>query len=236
MLWELYEPETAALVRDIVKPGMTIIDIGAHIGYFTRIFSGLVGPEGLVYAIEADPVNFALLEKNTKYLANVRRFQIAVADINGELAFYRGEKTGTHSAIKAEFRPQKITVPAARLDDWITKEKIPRIDLIKMDIEGGEPIALKGMTGVFQNNPEVKLILEFNPECLRLGGLNEMEILRELFGLGLEISVIRQSGLERVDANKPLDTEFILTGAKAVNLFCLRPRSNGLQDAREPVA
>ncbi len=60
MLFNLYEKETATIFKKIVKSGMTVVDAGAHIGYYTRLFSKLVGPTGKVYAFEADPENYQL--------------------------------------------------------------------------------------------------------------------------------------------------------------------------------
>ena len=68
MLFHNYEKETTELFKKIIKPGMTVIDIGAHIGYFTRLFSKLVGEKGKVFAFEADPINFSFLKRNTFHL------------------------------------------------------------------------------------------------------------------------------------------------------------------------
>src|SRR3989344_7306848 len=158
MLREKYEPETARFIRDIVKPGMVVVDVGAHIGYFTRILAKLAGPHGMVYAIEADPANFKLLEKNTRHLTNVRRFEYAAGNHGGQIEFYRGAKTGTSSVFPAEFRAGKISVHSVRLDDLTGTESISRVDFIKIDVEGGEPAVVNGALEIFEKNHDVNTL------------------------------------------------------------------------------
>ena len=107
MLCDIYEKETTALFKKIITPGMTIIDIGAHIGYFTRIFSKYAGSKGRVYAFEADPENFILLQKNTKHLKNIELFKTAISDKAGKIDFYHSNKSGCNSIIPAESRQKK---------------------------------------------------------------------------------------------------------------------------------
>ena len=88
MLWGLYEKETYDLFQTVIKPDMVIIDIGAHIGYFTRRFAKLAGKTGRVLAFEADRENFELLKKNTSRLKNTRLFPLAISDHSGSIDFY----------------------------------------------------------------------------------------------------------------------------------------------------
>ncbi len=66
-----YEEDTVAFMRQIVKPGMTVVDVGAHVGYYTRLFSKLVNGTGQVISFEPHPKTFNVLRRNTAGLANV---------------------------------------------------------------------------------------------------------------------------------------------------------------------
>ncbi|MCR4334645.1 MAG: FkbM family methyltransferase [Patescibacteria group bacterium] len=167
MLFGWYEKETVKVFKNIIKPEMTIIDIGAHIGYYTRLFSKLVGKKGRVFAFEADPVNFDFLKKNTKHLNNVVLINKAISDQNGNIDFYHvANSTGCHSVIKPNKPAEKITVQATTLDSVMKEHNLIKIDVIKMDIEGGELLALIGMQNLLTNNSRMKIITEYNPLAL----------------------------------------------------------------------
>src|SRR5215831_4806609 len=70
----MYEPGTTKVVGRLLRPGMVVIDVGAHIGYYTKLFAKSVGKQGRVYAFEPNPETFAVLEYNTKSFPNVNRF------------------------------------------------------------------------------------------------------------------------------------------------------------------
>jgi len=199
------------------------MDIGAHIGYFTRLFAGLTGKNGVVYAFEADPENFALLAKNTRHFKNIKLCSQAVSAKSGSIDFYHSEdKTGCHSVIPADFRQKKITVPAIMLDDFMRVRNIKRIDLIKMDIEGGEFAALKGMRGAVSENPSLMLLVEFNPGCLKLAGVHSLEFLRLLNDLGFEIFTVGEKQLVKIKLSEIADDRDVLAGAEFINLYCVR--------------
>lgn len=232
MLLERYERDTAALCRKKIRQGMVIADIGAHIGYYTRIFSELVGPEGLVIAFEADPHNFALLKKNTQHLKNVRLFAIAVSDRTGPIDFYHyDQKSGIGSTlanVPLDFQKKKLTVSAETLDAILAREGIARVDAIKMDIEGGEAAALRGMQNLLDAPEALTLILEFAPRWIRAAGGDPSDFLRFLAEKRFAVAAIGRSGLAPVSPKSFGEVENILpktsTGCNEfVNLYCERP-------------
>lgn len=224
MLWELYEPETVALFKKIIKPDMTVVDVGAHIGYFTRIFSRLAGKNGIVYAFEADPENFSLLQKNTAHLKNVRIFKTAVTDKKGEISFYRSEKTGCHSAIPhPEQQKEIIIVPSSDLDNLLLNQgETQKIDLIKVDIEGGEMAALVGMLEILNTNQNIALIIEFNPGCLKMTNTTPADFIKTLSNLKFKIFAVQANGLVEVSPQEKSPEKYLLPGATFVNLYCSR--------------
>jgi len=94
-----HEPRAMAVFRRLVQPGMTVFDVGAHIGFYAVEASSAVGPEGRVIAFEPDPTNRALLEENLQLneCANVTVLPCAVSDQPGELTLHRSEyNSGDH--------------------------------------------------------------------------------------------------------------------------------------------
>lgn len=234
MLMNRYEPETTALFKHKVKPGMTVVDIGAHIGYFTRLFSKLVGRGGRVLAFEADPFIFELLKKNVQRLKNIDARQFAVSDKNDNIGFYHSEeKSGCGSTVEElplQFKKRKITVPSRELDSVLEGAGVKHVDLIKMDIEGGEPAAFRGMQRTLKKNRDIILVTEFAPEWIRAGGMAPLKFLEELKNLGFSIYSISTDSLtpfdpkseEEMNAAIPRYSKDIVF----MNIYCVRNTDN----------
>ncbi len=233
MLLERYESDSVSLMRKIIKPGMVVVDVGAHIGYFTRIFSKLTGGDGLVYAFEADPAIFQLLKKNTKHFRNTRLYQLAITDRAGTIDFYHSEeKSGCGSVLPiapVEFRRRKIQASANSLDAILAKEGVTRVDFIKMDIEGGEPTALRGMRKILEKNQNILLIIEFNPEWLRAGDIAPLDFLRELKQLGFKVFGILNGQVAPFDPKNEQEMKKIVPPYGKIpgfiNIYCRRPQA-----------
>lgn len=230
MLWELYEPETVALFKKIIKPDMVIVDIGAHIGYFTRIFSMLVGKNGMVHAFEADPENFELLKKNTKHLKNIKIYQTAISDHTGTIDFYHcEEKAGCHSTLPnqpLDFKMRKIRVQAETLDSFLTRENVGQVDVIKMDIEGGEPKAVDGMKDTLSQDKNIALVMEFAPAWIKKT-VNPLDFLKKIASYGFDIFAILPNKLEKIDSESEGDYEKFIPESRDgtaynqfINLYC----------------
>lgn len=225
MMQGLYEPETYDLFKKIIRPGMVIVDIGAHIGYFTRQFSDLAGPGGMVHAFEADPENFQVLSKNVGGRKNVKINRLAAADRAGDINFYHcEEKMGCHSLlpdIPLDYPKTKITVQAISLDDYLAQNKIERVDIIKMDIEGGETMAFAGMKNTLAKNDGLAVVTEFAPRWIKTAGVEPLEFLKNLAAFGFEIHAITEKGLEKMDISDPrcLEKYFGPENEKPKNAF-----------------
>lgn len=232
MLWGLYEPETYDLFKKIIKPGMVIVDIGAHIGYFTKIFSKLTGRSGAIYAFEADSENFKVLKKNTEHFKNVKIFPLAVTDHTGTIDFYHcEEKMGCHSIlpnIPLDYPKTKVTVNATDLDSCLQKQNLTKIDLIKIDIEGGEAKAFAGMKNTLIKNNNLIIVAEFAPRWIKAAGVEPLEFLRNLAAFGFKIFAITKAGLEKMDINNPrcADKYFDPNNTNAfnefINIYCVK--------------
>ncbi|MDD5109704.1 MAG: FkbM family methyltransferase [Patescibacteria group bacterium] len=172
MLHRTFEPLTTKVFEGVIKPGMTVVDLGANIGYFTLLAARLVGHEGKVFAFEPEPKNFSLLQKNISdnHYRNIVAVQSAVTDkIATVKLFLSRTNKGGHSLLPPQDSEGAVLVPSMSINSYFANSP-SHIDLIKMDIEGAEPLALNGMEEVLKKNPNIILITEFNPTVIRKGG------------------------------------------------------------------
>jgi FkbM family methyltransferase len=171
---EPYEPAVAAALERLVRPGWTCLDVGAHVGYFTLLLARLVGEEGKILAFEATPENARLLARNVrlnKLEGRVMVENLAVADRSAELDLYPARSGGsTEWTLDSEFASREDRVPIARravpvravaLDDYFPAGT--PVELVKMDIEGGEARALPGMRRLLRDARPI-VLLEFHRE------------------------------------------------------------------------
>jgi FkbM family methyltransferase len=143
-----HEKYTDAFLKKYVKSGDTIIDVGANIGYYTRIASALTGKKGRVFAFEPMPSAFNLLIANTKNLINVKSHEIAISDIKGKSRFSIQKYGDTSSLVTNRPAKSVITVQTNTLDNIFQNEN--KIDLIKIDVEGFEYEVIKGAIKIIQ--------------------------------------------------------------------------------------
>lgn len=125
-----------------VRPGQTVFDVGAHVGYYTALCSKLVGPAGRVVAFEPRPVNVRLwrLHAECNGLANAALIEAAVGDREGRARFETRTGTGTgHVAAEGD-----LEVRMLRLDDLVARGEAPAPGFLKIDVEGGEVAVLEG--------------------------------------------------------------------------------------------
>lgn len=151
-----YEPGLDLAIRDLVKPGSVVYDLGANIGYLTILFARQVGAEGRVYAFEALPANVERLNENLALNQLKDRVLVqpgAVVHRSGPTRFLVGRSGGVGKAADSAGREaihysEEIEVPGISLDDFIYQGGYPPPEVVKIDIEGGEVLALPGMQQV----------------------------------------------------------------------------------------
>lgn len=193
--WSWLEAAESAALRAQAREGMLAVDIGANIGFHTLQLSRWAGPKGRVYAFEPDPHNFELLVKNVEAngCRNVVCLRKAVADKTGEAALFLSPyNRGDHRLQGSSLGQASIRVEAVALDDLLSSE--PRVDLVKMDIQGAEYRALLGMERLLRRSPGAALISELSPELLESAGDSAEAFLRKAEELGLEPSLLRRRG------------------------------------------
>jgi FkbM family methyltransferase len=178
-----YELDLQAALRELVKPGMTAYDVGANIGYISLMLARLSGESGRVFAFEALPYNAGRWQANVDLNGLSGRMQLfhgAVADKVAPLRFLvhasGGMGKAAGSAGRQDAYQDEIEVPGLSLDEFVFGQGNPPPGIIKMDIEGGEVLALPSMRRLLQE-ARPSLVLELHgQESIRmawevLGGL-----------------------------------------------------------------
>jgi FkbM family methyltransferase len=183
----VYEPQETELVTMILEPGMTFVDVGAHWGYFTLIAAARVGLAGTVISLEPDPRSFARLRVNVDHngLCRVHTLPVAAADVEATVAL-RGYEAGEENSGLSRVVPDGPATATtfqvcARTLDGITRElRVDHVDLMKMDIEGGEATAIAGMRRLLAHGSVRRLLLELHPRALAEIGLTVEDVYRPL--------------------------------------------------------
>lgn len=210
------------LLKKHVKPGYTVLDIGANIGFYADILSKLVGPNGKVHCFEPDATNFGYLEKATKNLSNVIINNNAVGPKTESIKIYTSKSLNVdHRTYKPDDYDKEIEIQAVSIDDYLGINN--KVDFIKIDIQGFEMQAMKGMGYTLKANPGLKIISEFWPYGLRKAGSSLSEYFSFFKNLGCNVYLLEKNSLqllspEKVKQLEPLGEEHYF------NIFISRER------------
>lgn len=152
----LFDEAVTWLAMQTVRRGDVVLDVGAHFGYFTLLFSHLVGVSGRVVSLEPTPSTFSILRKNAGLRPNVTLLNAAAGEKNGQLPIadygltYSAWNTLSHSsrmpAVLREPRA-RVQVQILRLDEWCNRESVVP-NVIKIDAENFEIEVIRGLQGV----------------------------------------------------------------------------------------
>ena len=207
LLLRRHETETVRQIQQILKPGMTVLDIGAHVGYYSRIFGELVGRSGCVIAFEPHPRTYQTLRVNTKRQHHIQLHQVAASDKAGEAKLFdyllmsasgslhydesladlqRAQATEYAVAPRnsERFEAQQYHVETVVLDDHLVGLGVRQVDFIKMDIEGAEVMALRGLSKTIKRSDNLRLIMEFNPQALYAFDHDPAKVIAEVMAMG----------------------------------------------------
>jgi FkbM family methyltransferase len=167
---EPYEPQLAAAVRDLLKPGDVFVDAGANIGFFSILAARIVGPSGRVFAFEPHPE--ALATFRDAIAVNgviVEVVHAAVGSSVGTIDLFLSQDPvlSTTDPARSPARDhfsfdRRVSVPLLTLDAWLARhpEVAPRLALVKIDVEGTEADVLDGMRDVRAACPRAAIVLE----------------------------------------------------------------------------
>lgn len=173
------------LMRGMISPAMTVVDVGANIGIYTRMFSALTGAAGHVHAFEPAPANFEKLEATVNGLSNVSLQHAAVGAGNGTIKLYvSNELNVDHRTFDSGDGRASIDVPLVRLDDYFSPGQ--RVDFIKIDVQGYELSVLQGAERILRENRDIRIFMEFWPYGLSKASVNPSELTGFLEKLNFE--------------------------------------------------
>jgi FkbM family methyltransferase len=175
-----YETEILASLAKLVQPGWTIWDVGTYLGLYSVFFSRLVGPTGAVVSIEPDPRNLERTRRNLEIngYRMAHHLNAAIGGPAGEVDFLLSEDTNSHlpgvyvgdRGMKEVYRGRDATkttlkIACVTLDQACFEQALPRPNLIKIDIEGAELVALRYLDRLCKEVRPILLLELHNPEC-----------------------------------------------------------------------
>ena len=204
------EAGAETLMRRLLKPGMTAVDIGAHAGRYTRAMSLLVGPEGRVLALEPSPTTARRLRDQIRVrgLANVTVEAVAASDAGGTATLREyGEIRSSWSTLGTPNLERKAGDPASaipvesttevrtvRLDDLCAAHGIDRIDYLKIDAEGAEPAVVRGLSKLLDRSRVSFIQVEVSARPIAGMGETARSVFDELTARGYRVHTITPAG------------------------------------------
>ncbi|MGB7160517.1 MAG: FkbM family methyltransferase, partial [Tepidisphaeraceae bacterium] len=234
-----YEEFEIGVFESFLAPGMNVFDVGANIGLYSAMAARRIGSAATVVAVEPGPDNCDFIRKTIALngYTNVRVFQKAVGDRTGEAMLYLcSNNKADHRIYARGALGERKTVPVAivRLDDLIAEHALPLPDVMKVDIQGAEQLAIEGMRDTLARQANIVVFMELWPWGIRQAGGDASQLLRTLRELGFRIyeldgdreeihlvtddAELAARGLERQHANlllarDPIDVPAILRAA-----------------------
>jgi len=241
--WYTDEKLETDVFRSHLKKGMTFLDLGANIGFYTLFGRSIIGLSGKIFAFEPHPSNTKLIKSSIKHnsFENITVVEAAVSNFEGNttLNVYPDDNS-EHSLVNLDghFAPETIKtiqVDVITIDSFLeTKVGSLNVDFIKMDIEGSEFNALKGMKNVLNENKHLILMSEFWPNGLIQGGSDPKKFLDVLqdnhFIINLidhlkeDVCPIEAEDLLSLieERSKVLTDEFMKEWGWYTNLICIK--------------
>lgn len=170
MMSGLWEHEITELFRRYIKPDSVVFDIGANFGYFGLV-AGAYNTEGRLYFFDANPVFEPLIKKSLLVNGLERRSKVVTCAVSAESGakvrlmcdpdLWGGSTLCPPGHEGAENEPGTVISETLSLDDYCKQHDISRVDVVKLDIEGHEQQALKGMLRVISENPRMVIFMEY---------------------------------------------------------------------------
>lgn len=187
-LYKYYcERRSISRIKEFIRPGMRVVDIGANIGFYSILFAKLVGETGEVHAFEPDFDNFARLQSCSIKYKNIICNNQAVDKASGTIILYKSPDLNVDGRTydTGEGR-EACPVKAVCIDDYFANEE--KIDIVKIDIQGYEYSAVQGMKKTVQRSDRVVMLGEFWPYGLAAAGTAPGDFISLLEEVGFAIS------------------------------------------------
>ena len=224
IFFNIYEKNESKFIKLNCFEGMNILDIGANIGYYTAIFSQLVGVNGTVISIEPDEESYKYLSKSIDSFnyKNVFSFRLAASDTKQKLPlFISKDNRGDNRLYSTNQKRKSIIVECLTIDELLKENKIENLDLIKIDVQGYEPKVLKGMRNIVKSSKKLIILSEFWPKGILEAGENPKEFLTTLRKMQFQLFELNKNG--SLIILKPCDDQQFIKkyrGRKYTNIVC----------------
>ncbi|MES1261823.1 MAG: FkbM family methyltransferase [Acidobacteriota bacterium] len=218
----VYEKAETAFFCRTCKPGMTFLDIGANVGYFTALAIPRIG-NGRIIALEPQRESFGFLERTVaaNSARNVTLVRKAASSRPGVVTLYSSSTNrGDNRLYPNEFADSESQVETCAIDHLLNELNVATVHLVKIDVQGHEGHVLAGMTNLLRTAPDITILLEFWPEGLRKASTRPEDLLDSLEAAGLQLFELGGKG----ELN-PLDKQAIIarnTGRKYTNIVARR--------------
>jgi FkbM family methyltransferase len=186
VLFDRFEPAETQFIQRYLRPGMTVLDVGAHHGFYSLIASRAVRPQGAVHSFEPAPRERARLKQNLRLnqCTNVSVHGVALGASRGTGTLFQAQSNldGCNSLRPQEGVPActAVEVDVVPLDQLIRERGLQKIDFIKMDVEGAELSILQGASGLLDSVSRPVVLAEVSDLRTRAWGYRAVEILRHL--------------------------------------------------------
>jgi FkbM family methyltransferase len=202
------------LLAEAVPSGGVVIEGGAHLGYVTVHAARAAGPAGRVITFEANPTVLDVLQANLTANGVAECVEVvpkALGDAGRRTRFYVSSGGEMSSLFAPPVDSVPVDVEIVRADEVVSGP----VDVVKLDIEGGELAALRGMEGLFDAAQPRALFLECNPESLERAGTSAEELFAWLAAHGFEVEWIDEARGRTAPLTEPWSEAY-------VNLRCAR--------------
>lgn len=177
--------------ENYLRPGMIVVDVGAHVGLYAIISTSMVSTTGKVYTFEPVPWLAQRLEDNARLnsMTNIKAFNMAVGAKSGKSNLYLSKCGGDEWSSLYQWRlsgNRYIEIPVITLDEFIANNNIKRIDLLKVDTEGSELDVLLGAQGALKDGVIKAILVEFNSETQMAAGFTAHDLQQSLVQYGFD--------------------------------------------------
>lgn len=192
ILFGCYDHQLHEIIMQRCGKGMVCLDIGANLGEVTLHLAMIVGPEGKVLSFDPNPIAFRRLKEHVSanHLdAVVTCLPIALSNATGELQLSMPDESESNQGLGSVVNNQlpgvshTVSVKTVTLDDIVEEYGLTRIDLIKIDTQGAEPLILDGATKVL-NRFSPDILMEISPSDLRHLGMTSRDLLKKIEEFG----------------------------------------------------
>jgi len=188
-LYKSREDDMVQVLKEVLKPGMTIIDCGSNIGFYPLLEAKILNDQGLIYSIEPDVRNYRILKKNSNLQTSgmIKTFNLAASNKTGLQKMFVAQQSNLNKLASSDNDnfpnrhsvDQVVDIEVITLDDFCDQHRISA-DFVRMDIEGFEVEVFQGMKNIFSSAKSGFMVfLELHPNAYtdERSFANELEIL-----------------------------------------------------------